>query len=517
MARAANTSTGAHSLRGLSTPLKNLALISAAIFVGIAGGVLTYIGAEMSIAVPPALMIAIPAGLIAVWRPRIGMLGFLFLVLFMEEFPGGISEDDVTRSERTLFYAMALGLPAVYLPDLMIAGLLFLYLVKFVVKKEHIPLQCDKIGFGLLMVFGSLILSIMISYGGEETFGPVVLGTTLGFFEDIELPDNIARLISILQIKLFILVFPSYLLGLFFFREERDLRHALWVFTAAMTATALMALARLASNPGMVVQMTTVIVDTSSVWLLALASFYMISLWTLGYYRGWGTTLRVLGCSLFIVLILLSFRRTIWGAMAMAALFWPLILPRRGWGKLLFLIAAGIIAMGLFFTITPVGRVILASVIARMGETNLAQGSTLYRFAMMVWFFENIWDLPFFGYGLRPLWDVTIQIRLFLVNMESVHSLYLWILLRMGIFGILCWIVASYLVISRIKDVYLLLYDEKGKILAGVILLSLVMFFFNGITNPVYGQVRHMILLGLELALITRLPYMLRSKLNSDP
>ena len=158
---------------------------------------------------------------------------------------------------------------------------------------------------------------------------------------------------------------------------------------------------------------------------------------------------------------------------------------------------------------TPPGQALLQSLVARVGETNLNQASTLYRFALLVWLVDRFVDLPLFGYGVAPLWGEIVRIRFFVTSMENVHSLFLWILLRTGAAGFAIWSFAFYLILARVLEVFRMVDDDRDRIILGVIFLSIVMLLFNGIFNPVYANVRHIVPLGISLALVTRLPAIL--------
>jgi O-antigen ligase len=100
--------------------------------------------------------------------------------------------------------------------------------------------------------------------------------------------------------------------------------------------------------------------------------------------------------------------------------------------------------------------------------------------------------------------------------MENVHSLYIWILTRMGPVGLVASLVAMILILVRIREVYRVTRDEHYQILVGVILLSVVMYLFNGFFNPVYANVRHLVPLGLSLALVTQLPQIMARRQSTQ-
>lgn len=469
--------------------------------------------------VPAAAIAAIPILAAVVLRPRYGVLLIILAIGFIEEFRGGIGDTNVggneqLRSERTTFYSATLGLPSLYIPDVMILGTLALYLVRAVVWRSPVSFRFDKIGAGLAILALAILFSILVPLAGPDPFGDPILDlSTLG---SVTLPEknvsDVARYFPVLQYKLFLILFPSYVLGLFFFREDRDVDQMLKVLGVAMVATVALGLLRIVRDPGMVRTLTPVIFDTGGVALMAMAVFYVLGRWTSNHYPPYRAIFLATLITLLMVMILLSFRRTMWGAIALAIPLFPFILPRHAVPRLFMLIGVGIGAGLLFAVATPPGQAMLQSFIARAGETHLSQSSTLYRFAILVWLVENGADIPLFGYGLTPLWNEKVYIRVFFTSMENVHSLYLWLLLRMGPVGFLACIAAVVLIVMRIREVFRAVDDEHYRILVGVVLLSIVMYLFNGIFNPVYANVRHLVPMGLSLALVTQLPSILERR-----
>lgn len=477
-----------------------------AVTIGVAGACIVlstslYVAPKVTVLI--TLLIPVIAAVIL--RPRVGVLLLIFAMCFIEELPGGFGEDEAIRSQRTAFYAVTFGVRAFYIPDAMIFGLLILFLLKAVIWRTKLGGGLDKIAVAFCLLGAAVLLSLLISFTGPEPLGPPVLDLSL--LGAITLPLDVARHIGVLQYKLFLLIFPAYLLGLFFFREERDIRQTIILLTVAMVATILLGAYRLALDPAMIKGQVPVIFDTASITFMAMTVFYLVGMWACGHLRFNQTLVSAVFCAVLILLILLSFRRTMWGAIALAAVLFPLILPRRTYWRLLVLAGLGGCAALILLGATPGGQAVLQSLIVRAGETNLNQGSTLYRFALGVWLVDNIWDLPLFGYGIAPLWNKVIHIRFFSMNLEDVHSLYLWILLRMGVIGFLLVGVALSLVLLRLREVYRLMREDRDRILVGVIFLCIVMYLFSGIFNPVYANVRLVVPLGFALALVTRLPY----------
>ncbi|MEW6676497.1 MAG: O-antigen ligase family protein [Pseudomonadota bacterium] len=474
--------------------------------------------------IPVALMVVLPALAAVVLRPRVGVLMLFFAMGFIEEFRGGIGDtgaggDEALRSERTPFYAKTIGLPSLYMPDVMIGGILFLYLAKAVLWRNTLGMRLDKIGLGLVLLALALVLSIVVPLMGPQPFGPAILDlSTLG---SITLPEknvsDVARYLPVLQYKLFFILFPAYLVGLVYFQQTRDIEQMLRVLGIAMAATVLLGLYRVVRDPGMIRMLVPVIFDTGSVALMAMTVFYLIGRWASGHYAMTRSVIYTLLAILLMLLILLSFRRTMWGAIALAIPLFPFIIPRHAWRRLFILVGIGL-GLGLLVLVaTSPGQALLHSVLSRAAETHLNQSSTLYRFAIMTWLVENFFDIPAFGYGLQPMWNEKVYIRFFYTSMENVHSLYIWLIMRMGLVGFTISGAGLMLVLWRMWEVYRSLKEEQYRILVGVIFLSLVMYFFNGLFNPVYANVRHLVPLGLALALVTQLPSIAARARQSTP
>ncbi|HAC34679.1 MAG TPA: hypothetical protein DCF45_09205 [Gammaproteobacteria bacterium] len=477
------------------------------LFVVTLGATLAALGPLISPIIPPVAVVAIIISIVSVLQPRYGVLLLIFLISFVEEFRGGISTDMFERSERTFFYARTLGIPTLYAPDVIIGGLLAVFLIREIFLRRGLPLHVDRISVALALICLAVALSLFFSYIGPEPFGPSILDLSL--VGSIELPEEVARLIAILQYKLFLLFVPTYLLGLFYFNSEQDIKNLLRVVSVAMIGTIALASLRLIRDPSLVTQLVAIIYDTASVWLMALTVFYNVGMWGAGKYTSSQTIVRGIFCLLLILFILLSFRRTLWGAIALATLFYPLILAPKSYAKVLALSSIAAIVALMVLGGTSIGQALLSSVLARLGETNFNEASTLYRFALLVWFVERSADLPLFGYGLKPLWNEQIRLRFFVTHMENVHSLYFWILLRLGPVGFFMSMISLGLILSQIRRLFHMLTQDYLRLLVGVIFLGIIMILFSGIFNPVYGRTRFIVPMAFLLAMLSRLPYIL--------
>lgn len=477
-----------------------LAIVATGGVAAVLAGLGSIFGARLSI----LATLLIPLAIAIVIKPRLGVLLLIFALGFLEEFPGGLSDEVAERSARQPFYAATFGLPAVYPPDVLIGGLCALFLCRKLLWNERFGMRLDKIGAAMILLFLSMAISVLAGFAREHPFGPEVLDLSL--LGKITLPESAARYIAVLQFKIYALLFVAYVLGLIYFRSERDIRDVVRVLAICMLLTVGLGALRLVRDPGMVRVMTAVIYDTASVTFMALAVFYVISKWACGFYRPSRAVLYAVFSTALMVLILLSFRRTLWGAILIATLILPFIVPAKGRGGLFMLMALGALLTSAVLFATPGGRALLESVLARAGVTHLDDASTLYRFSLMVWVVERFDDIPLLGWGLKPLWNEKIHIRFFAANLENVHSLYLWVLVRFGIVGLIAAAIAIGLILLRMREIWKSLRNDHSRILIAMVLVMLILYLFNGIFNPVYANTRLIVPLGLALALASRLP-----------
>ena len=82
----------------------------------------------------------------------------------------------------------------------------------------------------------------------------------------------------------------------------------------------------------MVRELIAVIYDTGTVTLMAMAVFYTILKWACGFYSPRQTLPRAVFAIALMLLIVLSFRRTLWGAIALCTAMLPILTPPGGEG-----------------------------------------------------------------------------------------------------------------------------------------------------------------------------------------
>jgi O-antigen ligase len=276
------------------------------------------------------------------------------------------------------------------------------------------------------------------------------------------------------------------------------------VVGVAMLFTLFLGAYRLVQDPSLVRKTIAVVYDTATVTLMALTIFYIVGKWASSYYHASRSVLLALFCAALAVLILLSFRRAMWGGIAAAMLVFPMLLSGKPRTRVFMLVVTSAVLGAA--VLGTAGQGLVEAALARVGETNFQDASTLYRFALAMWTVEHFADLPLFGWGLKPLWNETIRIRFFLANMENVHSIYVWVLVRFGIVGLFVFSAAVVMIFARIAEVRRAVTEDSHRVLVAVVIIFILLVLFSGIFNPVYSSVRAMLPLGIALGLISRLP-----------
>ena len=439
-----------------------------------------------------------------VLNPKWLTLVTVFLLIVLEEFPWGLGET-AERSSRTPFYATSLGVPGVYPPDILIFGSMFLLICRTVVTKRSFNLPNDRIQWAMIGLGVLLSISALTS---------LVFGNPFQFMTAVEtgtvykVNEQGAALIALFQFKNFSFLIFAYLLGLLYFESSRDVDQLLKVLFIALVCIVLIGFLRLVIRPSVITELKPLFYHSPSSWIFALAIFYWLIQALLQKINNNQLLIRLALSAVLIVFILLSYRRTMWGAMVVAALALLPMLPGTVRGKYARLLAAGVCGLLALVVIAPP---LLNAIVARLSETSGQDVSTIYRLSLFVWFRHNLSEIPLMGYGLRALWDIAASLGYFRTNLENIHSLYFWIILRLGIVGFIGCILALMTISSQIRDAIRQQQDRPYFALCVVVALALVMLLFSGLFNPVYAEIRYIVLFGFALSFISRIPMIERN------
>jgi hypothetical protein len=485
-----------------TTPLTVAALALAA---GI--GVMTALLSSFSAVAMVGAFAALIAGAVCLARPRLGFYGFLFLLLVMDEFPSLLGEV-VERSMRTPFYSKSLGVGGVYVPDVLLVLLIGAHLFHAFWRRRSMNLVLDRIGMAILVIAAMMILSAASSLVFDDALAPVFLRKDSGLGFDVK-PEALA-LVSVFQFKQVFLGFFAYLLGQMALQNEAHLDGVLRVMGLAALAEIGIGAMRFASTPTLIGENLPLFYDSPSSLLFALVGLYTLGAWAYGGLKGWRLIAMCAVSAVLMFYVLVSFRRTMWAAIALAFLLMLIWMPRLTRSRLLIigsfltLLVAGVVAL------TPLGASLVGSIMFRLEQTNVHDPSTLARLAIAVRVYQMFPDLPVLGFGVKPIWNEIASLGYFETSLENVHSLYYWWLLRTGYAGIGAMAVAFGLVAStlwRSKNQA----QPRMRVLALCLMLGYLMVLVSGIFNPVYAETRYTVLVGIGLAITSRLLSFARS------
>lgn len=433
-----------------------------------------------------------PAGIF--W---LGVIG----VLMMEEFPGGLGEV-AERAIRAPFYATSVVVPGLYLPDLLLSAAIGLVLIERLIGRRPLDLPWDRTAKWLALLTATLVISVVMAFVRENPLdisGPqVILGT------DNEVNERGAKLIAFFQFKCFSLMMLAYVATLLYVRDDAGLRFTVKVVGFAALAYAVSGLLRLGSHPEWVTHNIPLYVDSISSLMFSLIAFYVIAAWSQGMLSPSRTLWLSALAAVMMLLLLVSFRRTMWGATMLASLPLLAFMPMHKRNFLLIGGAAAAFVLGGAVLLSPAGQAVIEGVSNRLEQTTGGDASAEYRFVLFRHFADTWMDIPLFGYGPKPFWNDLVTQGQFQINLENIHSLYFWLWMRVGHVGLAVFVVGAFMIMAQAWTLTRRASDPRYKVLALMILVYILMFLFNGIFNPGYAQARGVFLMGVALGLLSR-------------
>ena len=470
----------------------------AALGMGIAIAAGAYVYWPIAAGAAMAICFAVPVLL----RPALLSAAVVLTTLMIDEFPNAVGET-VERSSRTIFYSKSLGLPGLYPPDLLLILAIGLIAWHVLLQRRRFGLRMDPVFAVVLSLAACVAIAMMSSLLAGDPLREVVIETTTGLGFDVN--QRGLQYIAAFQFKMFLMLPGAYLLGRLVLHEPGGLKLMTMLFFVGIVGNVLVGSLRLATHPGIVAAGNPLFYDSPSTWIFALFIFHTLAAWAWGLLSPRQTLLRAAIGAVLFVFIVISFRRTMWGACVLAGLLLVLLLPGRSRARLIFAGAGVVAVVGALVLFTPLQDQLLAPVLGRVEQTTIQDTSTLYRLAIFVYMAEHFAEIPLFGYGLEPLWNKIVALGYFRTNIENIHSLYFWWFLRTGWFGLLVAFFGAVTVLFQSWRAFRRTHQPDTKVLALCLLLAWVMLAFSGIFNPVYGEARYMILTGLGLALLSHL------------
>lgn len=473
---------------------------------------------NLSITLSIAYIFILPISLLVLFRPSYGSLIFIFLILILEEFPGGLGGDSVQRSIRMPFYSTSIIIPGVYSTDILLFGLITIFLMHYLIRPEQYKVKIDGVCLALFLMMACVVLSVTISFLSSDPFSEGIIRLTSGTAYKIS--EKGAQLVVFFHIKIYMYLMFSYILGLLFITTNKKIEDILKVALIAAIIFIFIGVIRVAVAPGIVKSMIPVFYHSPTSWFFGIFIFFTVLAWAYDININVRKSTLIIISAILMIFVLISFRRTMWGAILISACTMLFFIPREKYYKVFFIILSLLALLGMFLFLTPVGSTLVSAVSSRLDQTTVAETSTLYRLALFVYFFsENVFEIPFFGYGVTPLWNKMVSLGYFRINLENIHSLYFWVLLRTGFFGFFIFIISSVYIAAQMIRYAINTTNQNYKVITVSIFLAFLMLSFSGIFNPVYGEARYMILMGLMLAMFSRMrqiEYMGRKNNNAS-
>ena len=452
---------------------------------------------------------ALPLGL--VFGPRLAMPAVLFAVVALEEFPSGLGEqgqEGVDRSTRTPFYSMSLGLGGLYAPDVLLLGAIGVVLAHAILHKRNGLLRLDAIGWTIALMMFMAGLSALLSLSGANPFVTVIQQ------DDATTPydANAQALayIGLFQFKNYALLLAGYVGALLHVDRRSKLNDMVAAVLLGVLALYAFGIGRLIAKPSIITRADPLFYDSPSSLIFALVVFYALAGWGFGIHSWRRTLWQAAVAAVAVLFILVSYRRAMWGGIALSGLIVVAVLPRPAQVRLLVWGSVAAIGLGAAVMASPLGGMLLERVVSRIGATSIADTSTLYRIALFVHFLGPHSDVPLFGYGVTPLWTKFFYFSYLRFNLENVHSLYFWLYLRTGPIGFVVAMAGYAFILLRLLAIFFAARDGQFKAIAICLFTAVLITLFSGIFNPVYGEARYMLPLGLALGMATRLGQMSR-------
>jgi hypothetical protein len=431
------------------------------------------------------------------WVPRL----LVVAILLVDEFPNALGEV-AERSLRTPFYGISLGAPLLYGPDVLILLGIALFTLQRALAQRALGFRFDRITLVVVAVVIAVIAAIASTLSTGNPLREVVIQNTTGL--DFDFNQRGLNLIGVFQFKMLLTIATAYWLGRLWFSEPGSRRSLVICFGVGIAGNLVAGCLRWYQNPDLTTKGFPLFYDSPSTWFFAIFIFYAVAGWAYHLHSASRTAWYSAASMVLVVFIAVSFRRTMWGASLIAGALLLVLLPapRR---RRLILICFGLLVCGALLALAPpLQEALIGAVLRRLNQTSETDLSTVYRVAIALYMADHFQDIPFFGYGVMPLWNEVVALSLFRTNIENVHSLYYWWFLRAGWFGMVLGALGATTVFFEALRAHWRARLADDKVITLMLLLAFVMFAFSGVFNPVYGESRYLVMVGLGLALLSQ-------------
>jgi hypothetical protein len=447
------------------------------------------------VAIAVLLVVALAALIV---REDYLVLGFYLSIILIEEFLPELFVDQRWDRSLTVLYGESIGIPAVYVVDVMMGVLTAWLVLKLLIQRRTIPILSDPLTLPLVATAATLGLSCLLSLAiFPDTSTPE------GFqYDDVEigLEASIAPWIPYLQVKTWLYVYMAYALTRIYLSDPRRIRKFLTMVMFGAVGIVAIGAYRFVYYRVLRQLDGSLFYDDATLFVVILTSCFLLLSWGRRMFSPRAAALQgVLVAGLGAVL-LFSFRRGSWlGAavclMATISMMSPAMRKRVG-----ALAMIGLCILGIYVAFAGATWVRLPSTFTAIDM----RASNVYRTAIL-YNMLNLQEFSLFGYGLRPLWNVPLRMESFTLNFENVHSLYYWFILRSGIVGLVAMLVLFGVGLREAWQLRQTARTPWCKVTAETAGLGLILFLVLGWFHPVYGMTRFVVILGTVLGLLTAL------------
>jgi len=355
---------------------------------------------------------------------------------------------------------------------------------------------------------GIIVLSTSISLLLQTlTHQPVYDVSNIGF----AFKGPAIYLIGFSQTKIFLYLFLTLFITYISLRDKKQIYNMFIVLLLSIAISMLQGLWRLFLHPENYIKIgIPIFYDSASsmFFMFFIIAFIILNIFEIPLNRIARISMMLFSI-IGMLLIIFSFRRTIWLSFGVLLFLFPFLpLPNK---KIWLHKFAGLIILilGLLFISHFNSNHTIqlpTSIENRIQSTTLGESSTLYRYVMYKEAFPLIMESPLIGHGTEPLWNNYLGYGKFKQSYENIHSLYLWLLFRWGVAGLLCffWIIWRCYRIG-LTALFKCPLNRLDTAILWIILLSLGGFLIVALFFPVYSMMRFVVIAGVLLAMELKL------------
>jgi hypothetical protein len=447
------------------------------------------------VAIAVVLVLALAALIV---REDVLVLGFYLSIILVEEFLPELVVDQRWDRSLTVLYGESIGLPAVYLVDVVMGVLIAWLVLKLLIQRRTIPILSDPLTIPLLATATTLGLSCLLSLAiFPDTSTPE------GFrYDEMEvgLEASIAPWIPYLQVKTWLYVYMAYTLTRIYLSDTQRIRKFLMVVLIGAVSIVAIGAYRFVFYRVLLGLDGSLFYDDATLFVVILASCFLMLSWGRRLFSPRTVALQGVLVAALGAVLLFSYRRASWIGAAVCLMVTIALMPPVMRKRVGAVAVIGFCILGLYVAFAGATWVQLPSAFTAVD----LRASNVYRTAILYNMLQ-LEEFSLFGYGLRPLWDMPLRMGSFTLNFENVHSLYYWFILRSGIVGLLAMLALFGVALREAWRLRQTARTAWCKVTAETAGLGLILFLLLGWFHPLYGMSRCVVMLGIVLGLLTAL------------